>query len=100
MLKGLQERGVGVGGGAGDDAGLVLSEALPDPLHGFQYLHQVYSAADPRYSGRVLVPVLWDRQTRTIVSNESSEILRMFNSGFGGLARNDVDLCPPALRWR
>ena len=78
--------------------GWCFSQALPDPLHGFQYLHQVYSAADPRYSGRVLVPVLWDRQTRTIVSNESSEILRMFNSGFGSLARNDVDLCPPALR--
>ena len=78
--------------------GWCFSEALPDPLHGFQYLHQVYSAAGPGYSGRVLVPVLWDRQTRTIVSNESSEIMRMFNSGFGSLARNDVDLCPPALR--
>ena len=78
--------------------GWCFSEALPDPLHGFQYLHQVYSAADPGYSGRVLVPVLWDKQTRTIVSNESSEIMRMFNSGFGSLARNDVDLCPPALR--
>ena len=78
--------------------GWCFSEALPDPLHGFQYLHQVYSAAGPGYSGRALVPVLWDRQTRTIVSNESSEIMRMFNSGFGSLARNDVDLCPPALR--
>ena len=78
--------------------GWCFSEALPDPLHGFQYLHQVYSAADPGYTGRVLVPVLWDRQTRTIVSNESSEILRMFNSGFGRLADNSIDLCPPALR--
>lgn len=78
--------------------GWCFSDALPDPLHGFQYLHQVYSASDPRYSGRVLVPVLWDKQARTIVSNESSEIMRMFNSGFGSLARTDVDLCPTALR--
>jgi putative glutathione S-transferase len=78
--------------------GWCFSEALPDPLHGFQYLHQVYSAADPGYTGRVLVPVLWDRQTRTIVNNESSEILRMFDSGFGRLADDAIDLCPPALR--
>jgi putative glutathione S-transferase len=75
-----------------------FSKDLPDHLHGFEYLHQLYAAADPGYSGRVLVPVLWDKQLRTIVSNESSEILRMFNSGFGSLARNDVDLYPPALR--
>ncbi len=75
-----------------------FSEALPDHLHGFQYLHQVYTLADPTYSGRVVVPVLWDKQERTIVSNESSEIMRMFNSAFARLAKNDVDLYPEPLR--
>lgn len=78
--------------------GWSFSAALPDPLYGFQYLHQLYTLADPGYTGRVLVPVLWDRKTRTIVSNESSEILRMFNSAFGALARQDVDLYPAPLR--
>jgi putative glutathione S-transferase len=78
--------------------GWSFSDTLPDHLHGFQYLHQVYSAADPQYTGRVLVPVLWDKKTHTIVSNESSEILRMFNAAFAAFARNDVDLYPVALR--
>ena len=78
--------------------GWCFSQALPDHLHGFQYLHQIYTAADAQYSGRVLVPVLWDRQTRTIVSNESAEIIRMFNDGFGELASAAVDLYPQALR--
>ncbi len=78
--------------------GWSFSDGLPDHLHGFQYLYQLYSAADAQYTGRVLVPVLWDKETRTIVSNESSEILRMFNAGFAAFARNDVDLYPVALR--
>jgi putative glutathione S-transferase len=78
--------------------GWSFSEALPDHLHGFQYLHQVYAAGDAGYSGRVLVPVLWDKKTRTIVSNESSEILRMFNEAFAAFAKSDVDLYPAALR--
>ena len=78
--------------------GWCFSDALPDHLHGYQYLHQLYSAADPKYTGRVLVPVLWDKKTRTIVSNESSEIMRMLNSAFGSMARGDVDLYPAALR--
>jgi putative glutathione S-transferase len=78
--------------------GWSFSDALPDHLHGFQYLHQLYGAADPHYTGRILVPVLWDKKTRTIVSNESSEILRMFDAAFAGFARNDVDLYPVALR--
>jgi putative glutathione S-transferase len=78
--------------------GWCFSDALPDHLHGFQYLHQLYSAADPKYTGRVLVPALWDKKARTIVSNESSEIMRMFNSAFSRLARDDVDLYPTALR--
>jgi len=78
--------------------GWCFSDALPDHLHGFQYLHQLYSSAEPTYVGRVLVPVLWDKKARMIVSNESSEIMRMFNSAFGSLAQGDVDLYPAALR--
>ncbi len=55
----------------------------PDEINGCEFLHQIYTLAQPGYSGRVTVPVLWDKQTRTIVSNESSEIIRMFNSAFG-----------------
>jgi len=78
--------------------GWCFSDALPDHLHGFQYLHQLYSKADQQYTGRVLVPVLWDKKAHTIVSNESSEIIRMLNSGFGRLAKSDVDLYPARLR--
>jgi glutathionyl-hydroquinone reductase len=78
--------------------GWCFSDALPDHLHGFKYLHQLYSAANSQYTGRVLVPTLWDKKGRTIVSNESSEIIRMFNSGFGSLATGDVDLYPGPLR--
>ncbi len=59
---------------------------VPDPLNKARYLHQVYTAARPTYSGRVTVPVLWDRQSQTIVSNESADIIRMLNSAFDGLA--------------
>src|SRR6185295_2635772 len=52
---------------------------VPDPIHNAQYLHQIYAAADPSYTGRVTVPVLWDRETKTIVNNESAEIIRMLN---------------------
>lgn len=58
---------------------------IPDPVHGARYLYEVYTAADPGYSGRVTVPVLWDKQTGTIVNNESAEIIRMLNSAFDGL---------------
>ncbi len=78
--------------------GWAFSQALPDHLHGFDFLHQLYSAADAGYTGRVLVPVLWDRKTRTIVSNESSEIMRMFDNAFAALATSRVDLSPAALR--
>lgn len=70
----------------------------PDPLTGADYLHQIYSGADPQVSGRATVPVLWDRQRRTIVNNESAEILRMMNEGFGDLADPALDLYPAELR--
>jgi glutathionyl-hydroquinone reductase len=60
--------------------------ATGDSLMGKDYLHQVYTEADPHYTGRVTVPVLWDKQKKTIVSNESAEIIRMFNSAFEDIA--------------
>ncbi|WP_435167087.1 glutathione S-transferase family protein [Falsirhodobacter sp. 1013] len=69
-----------------------------DPLLGAEFLHQIYTAADPGYTGKVTVPVLWDKVRGTIVSNESSEILRMFNSAFDGVGARDGDYYPPALR--
>jgi putative glutathione S-transferase len=71
---------------------------IPDPHRGATRLHEIYTAADPRYSGRVTVPVLWDRRRETIVNNESSEILRMFNSAFDGLGAREGDYCPEQLR--
>ena len=61
-------------------------------------LHQVYAAADARYTGKVTVPTLWDRERRTIVNNESSEIIRMFNSAFGAHTDVSYDFYPQALR--
>ena len=71
---------------------------IPDPINHASYMHEVYTAADPAYSGRVTVPVLWDKQTNTIVSNESSEIIRMFNSAFDGVGAKPADYYPEALR--
>ncbi|HZH11713.1 MAG TPA: glutathione S-transferase family protein [Microvirga sp.] len=67
---------------------------IPDPIHGAQYLHQVYTAAEPSYTGRVTVPVLWDRKNATIVSNESAEIIRMFNAAFDGIGAKPGDYYP------
>jgi putative glutathione S-transferase len=69
-----------------------------DEVNGFHYLYQAYIAADPHYTGKVTIPVLWDKDKRTIVNNESSEIIRMFNSAFAGIARNDTDYYPVPLR--
>ncbi len=72
--------------------------ATGDTLYGLDYLHQLYTKADPAYSGRVTVPVLWDKQRETIVSNESSEIIRMLNSAFDAWGDAAVDFYPKALR--
>lgn len=69
-----------------------------DDLFGSDYLWQVYTRADPNYSGRVTVPVLWDKQKNTIVSNESAEIIRMFNTAFNGLTGSTEDFYPEDLR--
>lgn len=69
-----------------------------DAVNGKDHLWQVYVAAQPDYSGRVTVPVLWDKERQTIVSNESAEIIRMFNSAFNELTGNDEDFYPEPLR--
>ncbi|WP_432472578.1 glutathione S-transferase family protein [Amphritea sp. HPY] len=69
-----------------------------DHLYGSEFMHQIYTRAQPDYSGRVTVPVLWDKQQQTIVSNESSEIIRMFNSAFNGLTGNQADYYPLELQ--
>ena len=70
---------------------------LPDPILESEYMHQVYAAAEPTYSGRVSVPVLWDRETATIVNNESPEIIRMFNSAFNQVGASGPDYYPADL---
>ncbi|MBL8583553.1 MAG: glutathione S-transferase family protein [Rhizobiaceae bacterium] len=72
--------------------------ATGDTLYGLDYLHQIYTKADATYTGRVTVPVLWDRRQETIVSNESSEIMRMLNTAFDAWGDASVDLYPQALR--
>ncbi|WP_449396619.1 glutathione S-transferase family protein [Devosia riboflavina] len=72
--------------------------ATPDAINGATYMHEIYTAADPTVSGRATVPVLWDKKQNTIVNNESADILRMLNSGFGDLASSEYDLYPEALR--
>jgi len=69
-----------------------------DPVNGAETLSQVYIAAEPHYTGRVTVPVLWDKERRTIVNNESSEIIRMFNSAFDGVGAAPGDYYPAPLR--
>lgn len=71
---------------------------LSDRLYGFDYAYQLYLKADPNYEGRVTVPILWDKHTQTIVSNESSEIIRMFNTAFNHLTGNHSDYYPEDLR--
>ncbi|MEF8870878.1 MAG: glutathione S-transferase family protein [Haloarculaceae archaeon] len=66
----------------------------PDTVNGSEYLREVYTEADPEMTGRVTVPVLWDKQEETIVNNESREILRMLDTEFGDVASRDVDLYP------
>ncbi len=101
-LKGLQDH-IGVSVVSPDmlDKGWTFDQSAGssgDKLHGFDYHYQVYTANQPDYTGRVTVPVLWDRQTQRIVNNESSEIIRMLNSAFDHLTGNHDDYWPEALR--
>lgn len=85
----LSDQGWRFGEGAGADR---------DELNGATFLHEIYTRADPTFSGRATVPVLWDKQRGTIVNNESADILRMLNSGFGDLADHSFNLYPAELR--
>ncbi|CAM4016324.1 Glutathionyl-hydroquinone reductase YqjG [Vibrio aerogenes CECT 7868] len=71
---------------------------IPEPLFGYTHLHQLYTRAQSDYTGRVTVPILWDKKRNTIVSNESSDIIRMFNSAFDSLTGHQDDYYPQELR--
>jgi putative glutathione S-transferase len=73
-------------------------DCLPDRVNGFHYLYQAYAAADPHYTGKVTVPVLWDKKTKRIVNNESSEIIRMLNTEFAAAGADGYDFYPASLR--
>lgn len=70
--------------------------STPDPINNAEFLHQVYTAAKPDFSGRVTVPILWDKHQKTIVSNESADIIRMFNSAFDDIGAAPGDYYPEA----
>lgn len=83
----------------GEDGWFFSSEpgCIPDDINGCQYLHQIYTRANPNFTGRVSTPVLWDKKHNTIVNNESSEIIRMFNSQFNDLTNSTDDFYPDHL---
>ncbi|AIW14491.1 glutathione S-transferase family protein [Vibrio tubiashii] len=96
-LKGLEEH-IDVTVVCPDMMGEGWQMGLPEPLFGHTRMHQIYTQAQPDYTGRVTVPVLWDKKHNTIVSNESSEIIRMFNSEFNELTGNTADYYPQEKR--
>jgi len=71
---------------------------VQDPIHQAQYLHQIYTADDPEYTGRVTVPVLWDKYQNRLVSNESADIIRMLNTAFDGIGAKPGDYYPEEQR--
>lgn len=97
-LKGLESMiGVTVVDPLMLENGWHFTDQHPDTLHGAEYLHQIYARADPEYTGRVTVPVLWDTKEGTIVNNESAEIIRMFNSAFDRVGAKPGDYYPADL---
>src|SRR5690606_34059655 len=68
-----------------------------DDINGASHMHELYTRADPTYTGRATVPVLWDRSRSTIVNNESADILQILNSDFDALAQREIDLRPAVL---
>jgi glutathionyl-hydroquinone reductase len=98
-LKGLDGLiGLTVSSSARTDHGWSFDAQHKDDLFGSRYVHELYTRADPAYTGRVTVPVLWDKKTGTIVNNESADIVRMFNAAFDRLTGSRLDLYPAALR--
>ncbi|MCY7279181.1 MAG: glutathione S-transferase C-terminal domain-containing protein, partial [Phormidesmis sp. CAN_BIN44] len=102
QLKGLDDAiGLSIVDAVLSDKGWVFSEepgAIPDSVNHAHYLQEIYLKADPKYTGRITVPVLWDKEKQTIVNNESREIIRMFDLEFGAIAKSDSDLYPQDLR--
>ncbi|BAZ40262.1 hypothetical protein NIES4101_65190 [Calothrix sp. NIES-4101] len=101
-LKGLQDViSVAIVDPIMSDKGWMFSDApgtIPDTVNYAQYLQEIYLKANPKFTGRITVPVLWDKQTQTIVNNESREIMRMFDVEFASLAAQKIDLYPPELQ--
>ena len=75
-----------------------FSGTIPDTVNHTEYLSEVYAIADSNYTGRVTVPILWDKETSTIVNNESREIIRMFDTEFADIAGEKIDLYPEVLQ--
>ncbi len=102
MLKGLEEVvSMSVLDPIRDERGWAFRDvpgAEPDPVNGFSFLSQAYDATDPAYDGRISVPVLWDRETRRIVSNESADVIVMLNEAWDEWGDTSVDLYPEELR--
>ncbi|BAZ65381.1 MAG: glutathione S-transferase family protein [Pelatocladus maniniholoensis HA4357-MV3] len=102
QLKGLQDIvGMSVVAPEIHDNGWEFADepgCIPDTVNSADYLWQIYLKADPSYSGRVTVPVLWDTQKNTIVNNESREIIRMFDAEFNHLAQNNINFYPENLQ--
>jgi len=101
-LKGLEDVvGLSAAGSfMGEDGWAFHDEpgVIPDSVNGAHYLREVYTKADPDYTGRVTTPILWDKETGTIVNNESREIVRMLDTEFGEFATSDANFFPEDLR--
>lgn len=102
QLKGLEKAiSISVVDPVLSEDGWFFSEApgcIPDTVNGAQYLREIYTKANSEYSGRVTVPVLWDKQTATIVNNESREIIRMLDTEFEAVAKDPINLYPEDLQ--
>ena len=100
MLTGLEDViGLSVVDPIRDERGWAFTGGeYTDPVNGFRFLGEAYAATDPSHKGRLSVPVLWDKETRRIVNNESADVLRMFTTAFGRLATRDAGLWPAAHR--
>ncbi|MBV8374244.1 MAG: glutathione S-transferase family protein [Candidatus Eremiobacteraeota bacterium] len=81
-----------------DERGWRFSPIEPDPVNGWRYLSEAYDVSDPHYAGRITVPVLWDRQTKGIVSNSDDDIMRMFETEFNAFGDSGLNLYPIELR--
>jgi putative glutathione S-transferase len=101
-LKGLDDViGVSIVDAVLSDKGWMFSDepgAIPDSVNHAQYLQDIYVKANPNYTGRITVPVLWDKEKQTIVNNESREIIQMFDVEFAELATAKIDLYPKELQ--